>query len=196
MGRNQLGYSLPTLRGMSRHLLTHVPRQPLRCCGAPPDGRHPRTNRFGGGAHHITTLRPVTAPAYARAAPGLRSPLLRRCRKRSGLSASASLRQATRIECRLFGRSTAEMFLLASGTRRRLHSRHSRTLHALRNTSMRNAVFNGRLTGLRSYLSPPRVPSIQHGHHHSATLSRYAVVTAHAYARAAPTAPLRPSVFP
>ena len=76
---------------MSRHLLTHVPRQPLRYCGAPPDCRDPRTNRLGGGAHHITTLRPVTAPAYARAAPGLRSPLLRRCRKRSGLSASASL---------------------------------------------------------------------------------------------------------
>jgi len=122
MGRNQLGHGLPTLRGMSRHLLTHVPRQPLRYCGAPPDGRDPRTNRLGGGAHHITTLRPVTAPAYARAAPGLRSPLLRRCRKRSGLPASASLRQATRIECRLFGRSTAEMFLLASGTRRRFLS--------------------------------------------------------------------------
>ena len=37
---------------------------------------------------------------------------------------------ATRIECRLFGRSTAEMFLLASGTRRRFLSRHSQ--HSIR----------------------------------------------------------------
>ena len=39
---------------------------------------------------------------------------------------------------------------------------HSRTPQPLR-PSIRNAVFNGRLTVLRSYLSPPRVPSIQHG---------------------------------
>ncbi len=133
MDRNQLGHGLPTAPGYvtAPAYARAAPTPPL--IGAPPDGRDPRTNRFGGGAHHITTLRPVTAPAYARAAPGLRSPLLRRCRKRSGLPASASLRQATRIECRLFGRSTAEMFLLASGTRRRLHSRHS-------HHSMRSAI--------------------------------------------------------
>jgi len=168
MGRNQLGHGLPTLRGMSRHLLTHVPRQPLRCCGAPPDGRDPRTNRCDGGAHHISTLRPVTAPAYARAAPGLRSPLLRRCRKRSGLRPPLPFYSATRIECRLFGRSTAEMFLLASGTRRRFLSRHSRTLHALRNTYAERGL-QVPVPGLRSYLSPPRP-----GHFKAAPSQRFA----------------------
>ena len=94
----------------------------------------------------------------------------RRCRKRY-----ASLRQATRIECRLFGRSTAEMFLLASGTRRRFLSVTAG--HSMRSAiPMRNAAFKCPFrVSVRSSLRPGSVTS--RPLHHGATLGRYAVDT-------------------
>ena len=64
-----------------------------------------------------------------------------------------------RSECRLFGRSTAEMFLRASGTHRRFLSVTAG--HSDRSAEdIRNAVFNGQFTATAG----SREPSIQHGY--------------------------------
>ena len=72
--------------------------------------------------------------------------------------------------------------------------RHSQ--HSMRSAiPMRNAAFKCPFrVSVRTSLRPG--PATSRPLHHGATLGRYAVVTAPAYARAAPTAPLRPSVLP
>ena len=140
---------------MSRHLLTHVPRQPLRSSVRrrlavilEPTVLAAAliTSRRYALSRHLLTHVPRQGSALRSfvavgSAPAYRPPL--------------PFYSATRIECRLFGRSTAEMFLLASGTRRRFLSRHSHHSMRFRNTYAERGL-QVPVPGLRSYLSPPR----------------------------------------
>ena len=179
---------------MSRHLLTHVPRQPLRSS----------VRRRLAVILEPTVLAAalITSRRYALS----RFLLEARNRARAPLSAPSSLSEALRpTGLRFPSTGYAHRVLSVRSFHRRdvppsvrntsaVPLRHSH--HSMRSAiPMRNAAFKCPFrVSVRTSLRPG--PFTSRPLHHSATLSRYAVVTAPAYARAAPTAPLRPSVLP
>ena len=173
----------PTLRGMSRCLLTHAPRQPLRYTGAPPDDRdHPRQRIWPAAPHTSTAYAPtiIFFMVDDGRAMDLRSNSdslgttqepLRGCHStclRPGAAPTAPLRPSGSLRSPYLQYRTPyaqrmcfvpPCFHLPRGARSPPAFPPQNPFLVLR-PSIRNAVFNGQFTAT----ARSREPSIQHGY--------------------------------